>query len=362
MKRIDTNEVRKAVAQFRDNPEELAKTLGVSKSHAYYLIRNHADSAPVPAATDNSEPTTQAVTTATTTTQDQDSGDKVHIIRTNVDYSAFIPPVDKQYKMRDVDRDIEAYSNRLDFATMLVGEAGSGKTYSIQQYAARKGLPFLRVACDDAVALREMLGRREIKQGTTFFKYGLMLEFLQNPSVILFDEFNALTSGKLFFLHEILDKMSDGRRVFVKEADTVINISKQCHIFLACNPNSAKYSGTNKLNVALADRARIINFQPFSVAEIKDYFDCGKKETTDALKAYYQEARKLIASSGMRAVFSIRAVKRIAESVKAGDDVAKALEHNFYNMALLTATETEREQLYNLAKVCFGLEVMKGAK
>ena len=154
--------------------------------------------------------------------------------------------------------------------------------------------------------------------------------------------------------------MSDGHRVFVKEADTVITIHKDCRIFMACNPNSAKYSGTNKLNVALADRPRIIHFEPFTVSEIKEFFECGEKGKTDALKAYFTEARKLIQQSGMRAVFSLRSVKRIAESIKQGDNVAKALEHNFYNMTLLTATDAEREQLFNLAKVCFGLDVMKG--
>lgn len=348
MKKLTTAEVTKALSEAKGNPDALAQALNVSKSHAYYLIRNN--------------PTTTAVQEPDQAPAQEPTKapSAVHVIRTEFETTAFVPPIDRAYKMRSVDHDIETYAERRDFATVLVGEAGSGKTYAIQQYAARKGLPFLRVACDDSVALRELLGRREIRQGTTSFKYGLLLEFLQMPCVILFDEFNALPSGKLFFLHEILDKMSDGHRVFVKEADSVITLHKDCRIFLACNPNSAKYSGTNKLNVALADRPRIIHFEPFTVVEIKEFFDCGDKGKTDALKAYFIEARKIIANSGMRAVFSLRSVKRIAESIRLGDDVAKALEHNFYNMTLLTATDAEREQLLNLAKVCFGLDVMKG--
>lgn len=357
MRKLEPQEVLKALGECKGDAEVLAQSLGVSKSHAYYLLRNNAAQPAAPTAA-----TTAAPTAALAQPPAMEQQDRVHVLRTEIDTAAFIPPKDASYKQRDVDKDIETYAERKDFATVLVGEAGSGKTYAVQQYAARKGLPFLRVACDDSVALRELLGRREIKQGTTFFKYGLLLEFLQKPCVILFDEFNALPSGKLFFLHEILDKMSDGHRVFVKEADTVITLHKECRIFLACNPNSAKYSGTNKLNVALADRPRIIHFEPFTVGEIKEFFNCGEQGKTDALKAYFTEARKLIQSSGMRAVFSLRSIKRIAESIKQGDDVAKALEHNFYNMTLLTATEAEREQLYNLAKVCFGLDVMKGAQ
>ena len=358
MRKLSQAAVTAALSQCGGNPDTLAKLLDVSKSHAYYLIRNNTAAAPAAAAL---AAPAAAIIAAQDVTEPA-AADAIRILHTTVDYSAFVPPIDKQYKQRDVDKDIATYADRHDFATVLVGEAGSGKTYAVQQYAARKGLPFLRVACDDSVALRELLGRREIKQGTTFFKYGLLLEFLQKPCVILFDEFNALPSGKLFFLHEILDKMSDGHRVFVKEADSVITLNAHCNIFMACNPNSAKYSGTNKLNVALADRPRIIHFEPFTPAEIKEFFNCGEQGKTDALKAYFIEARKLIQSSGMRAVFSLRSVKRIAESIRLGNSVAKALEHNFYNMTLLTASETEREQLISLAKVCFGLDVMKGGK
>lgn len=356
MRKLEPSEVLKALASCGGDADKLAAALGVSKSHAYYLLRNKqgaavAIQAPAvqPAAAPAQEPPISA----------SEPQQEIHVLRTRVDFSAFIPPIDKQYKLRDVDEDITKYAERKDFATVLVGEAGSGKTYAAQQYAARHGLPFLRVACDDSLALRELLGRREIKGGTTFFKFGLLLEFLQVPSVILFDEFNALPGGKLFFLHEILDKMSDGHRVFVKEADTVISLNKDLRIFLACNPSTAKYSGTNKLNVALADRPRIINFQAFTVGEIKEFFDCGNEQTTAALKAYFAEARKLINQSSMRAVFSLRSVKRIAESLRQGDTIEKALEHNFYNMTLLTASETEREQLIALAKVCFGLDAFK---
>lgn len=349
--------------------EILAGKLKISVSHAYYLMRTRSQAnqsqapaaAPAPQAPAVINTTAPAVNTPAPSAPSADV-DQVNILRTHVDASAFIPPKDKAYKMREVDQDIERYAERRDYATVIVGEAGSGKTYAVQQYAARHGLPFLRVACDDSVALRELLGRREIKQGTTFFKFGLLLEFLQKPGVVLFDEFNALPSGKLFFLHEILDKMSDGHRVFVKEADCVITLHKDCRIFLACNPNSAKYSGTNKLNVALADRPRIVHFEPFAPSEIKEFFDCGDKAKSDALKSYFVEARKLIQSSSMRAVFSLRSIKRIAESIKNGDAIEKALEHNFYNMTLLTASDAEREQLYNLAKVCFGLNVMGATK
>lgn len=366
MRKLKAVEVLKAISECAALPvqkqvEYFAKKLNISESHAYYLIRNRAADAamqPVTAAVENT-----AVENSAAIQQPPVAEQKsIHVLRTEFDTSAFIPPNDPQYKMREVDADIERYSERRDFATVLIGEAGTGKTYAIQQYAARKKLPFLRVACDDSLILRELLGRREIRQGQTFFKFGLLLEFLQIPCVILFDEFNGMPSGKLLTMHEILDKMSDGHRVFVKEADTVITINKDCHIFLACNPSNAKYTGTNKMNAAFADRPRIINFQPFTVSEVKEFFDCGNEAITNSLKQYFTEARKLIQTSGMRAVFSLRSIKRITSSIKQGDAIGKALEHNFYNMTLLTASETEREQLYNLAKVCFGLETMKAGQ
>ena len=55
-------------------------------------------------------------------------------------------------------------------------------------------------------------------------------------------------------------------------------------------------------------------------------------------------------------MLSLRGIKRIADSIKAGDTIQEALRYGFYNCALLTASEKERDTLESIAKVVFGAE------
>lgn len=62
MKRLETAEVIKALQEAKGNPDSLAKLLGVSKSHAYYLIRNNTLTCQAAPVTPTAAPTTPATT------------------------------------------------------------------------------------------------------------------------------------------------------------------------------------------------------------------------------------------------------------------------------------------------------------
>ncbi|MFA5298604.1 MAG: hypothetical protein WC389_10415 [Lutibacter sp.] len=158
-------------------------------------------------------------------------------------------------------------------------------------------------------------------------------------------------------MHELLDN----RRIFIKDAKggEIINLHKDCRLILACNPNGAKYSGTNKVNVALVDRCAVVNVPDLNPNDFKELFNCNDAETTKALKKFYAEVKRVISAQNLRVAFSIRAVKRIAEAIRNGDTVADSLSYGFYNSAYVTASDRERDALEQIAKVCFGLTVYK---
>jgi MoxR-like ATPase len=342
------------------NYDALARALRLSNSNTRYRIRmlkdkgridvdgNVIDGAP---ATPPLNPAT--VTQTAINRDDASAGAIVNVIECDVDADALTPDVNPAYKTRpNIDGYVETLQAR-NVPTILTGDAGSGKTTCAEQFSARARLPFLRVACDDNATLKEFIGKREIINGTTLFKMGLLTAILQRPAVVLFDEFNALPASKLFFLHELLDN----RRFFIKDADggRVVNVHADCKIFLACNPNGAKYSGTNKSNCALIDRCAVVHVDALTPAEMKSAFDCGRAEYTSALMQFYTDTQRLIKEQGARVVISLRAVKRIATALRNGDDLKTALAVNFYNCALLTASARERDALHELARVHFGI-------
>ena len=281
----------------------------------------------------------------------------VSIIPCNMDVSELVPERDTTYLVRKGIDDVIAKYGERSSPLFAVGETGSGKTMAFRQYAAEQELPFLRVACDDSAILKEFVGRREIISGTTYFKIGLLLKMVQQPSVILFDEFNALPASKLFFLHELLDT----KKLFVKDAGNgmIINVHPECKIFLACNPCNGKYTGTNRVNIALADRGGYLHVPDFKVSEVQELFKCDDANITSSLMQFYKEIHELIQKQNLRVAFSLRSVKRIVEAIAHGDSIEEALSVGFYNSALLTATDKEKEALREVARVCFGIDKFK---
>jgi len=271
------------------------------------------------------------------------------MMRTKISPLDMLPEVLKTYIKREVDGVVETFA-RLGRNLCLIGDSGTGKTTLVEQYAASKKLPYLRISCDETSSLKTLLGTREIINGTTYFRSGVMLELIQMPSVVLFDEFNALHSSKLFFLHELLDN----RRLFVQDADggKVIKIHPECQIFLACNPSNKNYGGTNKMNAALGNRTTVIDVPNIKIEDMEVLFECGKH--TDSMKQFYSESQRAIYDKGLRVAFSLRNIERATEAIKMGMKPLSALRYEFYNAALLTASEIERDVFEGIGLRIFG--------
>jgi len=350
MKKVTDRQVLECIEKNGNNADTLSTELGIAKSNVFYRIRQLKHKGRLN--TDGElVKVSQAVLSESAVNRDTDGVEEV--IPCNVDIDSLKNKVDSNYFLRNIDTKIEKLSSRKR-NVCLIGDAGSGKTKMVEQLSSRLDVPFLRIACDDTTVLKDMLGRREIKNGTTYFRTGLLFEVVQTPSVILFDEFNSQNSSRLFFLHELLDN----RRLLIKDADggRIVNLHDDCRIFLACNYNNAKYSGTNKTNVALGDRTSVEHVEPFDPETVKKVFDTGNAETTKNLMRFYVEVNNTIRNQNLRMVFSLRGVSRITEDLKSGDTIKEALTCNLFNHSLLTAREQDGKSLVELARVIFGAE------
>ncbi|MHA1437871.1 MAG: AAA family ATPase [Promethearchaeota archaeon] len=359
MKKVNDQDIKKAVEQYGNDTQTIAKVLGLSYSNTRYRIRKleqsgqkTADQRPQETRPEPKPEHKKQDARLDQVTEHKKTGHIVTLLKSDIDTEKLTPDVDSQYHYRYIDQLIDRYGQR-NVPVVLIGEAGTGKTHAVRQYASKKSLPFLRVACDDSAVLKEFIGRREIINGTTYFRTGLLVELLQRPSVILFDEFNALNASRLFFLHELLDN----RRIFLKDADEgkIINVHADCKIFLACNYNNARYVGTNRINVALADRCVTVDVPLFNIEDLDTVFDTGRDDMTQALKRFYVDTLRVIREQNLRLVFSIRAVRRIVEGIRKGDDIRDAVKYGFYNVAIATATVKERDAIEQIARVCFGM-------
>jgi len=277
----------------------------------------------------------------------------------------FIPEAPKQYIRRDVDHQIEFWAsinpetNRPYGNPLLIGEAGTGKTFTPQCYAAKHNLPYLNVSLDNDSCLSELLGQPSARDGSTYWIEGLLVKMIQQPCVVQMDEANVAIAGKLFMLHEMLQN----RILFVKDAPpekSIVKIHPECRIFLSMNPPTSKYSGTNRLNPALAERCVHIEMPAFTTEQMFSNITSGNEALDAQLRKFYDEASDCIKAQKMRATISIRHITNIANAVRAGFTVGCAIRNAFVNSALCTASTIERDVLLNIAVLTFGATTMQG--
>jgi len=275
--------------------------------------------------------------------------------------ASFIPATTAhKYIERPVDKDVAFWGeikNAKGYreAIALIGEAGSGKNELVYKFAQKKNLPLLVIPCDDSQVLNQLLGYWQAVNGTTVWREGLLCSMVKEPSVVLFDEVNCLPGSRLFMLHELLEN----RKLFSKDApadQALTKVHEDCHLFMAMNPPTAGYSGTNRLNIALGSRPVFIEVPSFNAEEMA--IDAGSDKNTALLLKFYNEARRVIKQHSLRSSISIRNINRIANALKNGATPRVAVLQGFVNSILATASEVERSTVMDIARTTFGADVI----
>ena len=283
------------------------------------------------------------------------------IIENTMSLSTFVPVKNTQkYIERDVDKDVEFWSEIVNAkgykeALALIGEAGSGKNELMYRFAEKKGLPLLVIPCDDSQVLNQLMGYWQAVDGTTVWREGLLCSFVKKPSVVVFDEVNCLPGSRLFMLHELLEN----RKLFSKDApaeSALTNVHSDCYLFMAMNPPTSGYSGTNRLNIALGSRPVFVEVPCFNAEEMG--IDCGDEKLNMTLVKFYNEAKRVIKQHGLRSSISIRNINRIANALKNGASIRVAVLQGFINSLLATASDVERSTIMDVARTTFGADVI----
>jgi len=275
--------------------------------------------------------------------------------------ATFVPNDTKHtYIEREVDKDVSFWAECFNAkgyreAIALIGEAGSGKNELMYKFAKDKKLPLLVIPCDDSQVLNQLLGYWQAVDGTTIWREGLLCSFVKKPSVVVFDEVNCLPGSRLFMLHELLEN----RKLFSKDSPAecaLTQVDTDCHLFMAMNPPTAGYSGTNRLNIALGSRPVFVEVPSFNAEEMG--IDTGNDKTTSNLIKFYNETRRIIKQHGLRSSISIRNINRIANAIKNGASIKMAVIQGYVNSLLATASDVEKSTVMDIARTVFGADVI----
>src|SRR6202007_525071 len=175
-----------------------------------------------------------------------------------------VPDIDEAYKFDPETTRALLAGFAHDRRVMVQGYHGTGKSTHIEQVAARLNWPCIRVNLDSHISRIDLIGKDAIvlKDGkqVTEFREGLLPWALQNPTALVFDEYDAGRPDVMFVIQRVLEvegklTLLDQNRVIrphpasplVSPANTV-----------GLGDTSGLYHGTQQINQGQMDRWNIV--------------------------------------------------------------------------------------------------------
>src|SRR6516164_11098788 len=123
-----------------------------------------------------------------------------------------------------------------DRRVMIQGYHGTGKSTHIEQVAARLNWPLIRINLDSHVSRIDLVGKdaivlRDGKQ-VTEFREGILPWALQNPTALVFDEYDAGRADVMFVIQRVLEV--DGKLTLLDQ-NKVIHPHPSFRLFSTAN-------------------------------------------------------------------------------------------------------------------------------
>lgn len=154
-------------------------------------------------------------------------------------------------KLKDVILSLE-----MQRKAMLVGPAGTGKTYMIGQVADRLDLPFYKYSCSRDSSVHDLIGYKQPTSET--YLETTFLKAYEQGGIFLVDEYDAMSGDMSLFFNGVAD---GSRFISIPHRDTAPIARKHKDFYLVMCGNtwgkgSIDYSGRDFQDMALMDRFR----------------------------------------------------------------------------------------------------------
>ena len=255
---------------------------------------------------------------------------------------------------------------------MVQGYHGTGKSTHIEQVAARLNWPCIRVNLDSHISRIDLIGKdaivlRDGKQ-ITEFREGILPWALQNPTALVFDEYDAGRADVMFVIQRVLEV--EGKLTLLDQ-NKVIRPHPSFRLFSTANTvglgdTSGLYHGTQQINQGQMDRWNIVvtlNYLSHDteveivLAKSPSYMTAEGKKTISAMVRVADMTRNAFMTGDISTVMSPRTVITWAENATIFGDVGFAFRVTFLNKC----DELERATVAEFYQRAFGQELPESA-
>ena len=251
---------------------------------------------------------------------------------------------------------------------LIQGYHGTGKSTHIEQVAARLNWPCVRVNLDSHISRIDLIGKdaivlRDSKQ-VTEFREGILPWSLQNPTALVFDEYDAGRADVMFVIQRVLEQ--DGRMTLL-DTNKVITPNRHFRLFATANTvglgdTTGLYHGTQQINQGQMDRWNIVTTLNYLahdqeagivLSKSPSYDTKAGRDTISAMVALADLTRNGFMAGDISTVMSPRTVITWAENAVIFNDIGFAFRLTFLNKC----DEVERPTVSEYYQRCFGTEL-----
>ena len=283
--------------------------------------------------------------------------------------SDYVPDIDSSYCF-DKSTTLAILSGfKYNRRVMIQGLHGTGKSTHIEQVAARLNWPCVRVNLDSHISRIDLIGKDAIvlqdgKQ-ITEFQDGILPWSLQNPTALVFDEYDAGRPDVMFVIQRVLE--AEGKFTLL-DKNRVLKPNPFFRLFATTNTiglgdTTGLYHGTQQINQGQMDRWSIVttlNYLDFEkekeimLAKVPSFNTKEKEEMIELMIKVADLTRKGMANGDISTVMSPRTVLTWAQN-------AEIFDHNYalsFNLTFLNkCDESEKQIISEYYQRCFGDEL-----
>ncbi len=253
----------------------------------------------------------------------------------NADSSGFsdnlIPAKDKMYVPFGNFKMVETViASGMFYPTFITGLSGNGKTYMTEQACAKSKREVIRVNLTEETDEDDLIGGFRLVNGETKFFKGPVIKAMERGAVLLLDEIDLVTPGKVMCLQSIME----GSGYFIKKTGEYISPTAGFTVVATANTkgkgsDDGQFMGTNVLNEAFLERFPITFEQEYpSIAIEKKIL---RKHISDdhfigKLVDWADIIRKTYLDGGVEEIISTRRLVHIVKAFQIFGDRTTAIE------------------------------------
>ena len=260
--------------------------------------------------------------------------------------------------------DVESiFKSNMFYPVYVTGLSGNGKTFMIEQAAAKASRELFRVNITVETDEDDLLGGFRLVNGETVWFDGPVIEAMRKGAILLLDEVD-LASTKIMCLQPILE----GKGVFLKKINEFVECAPGFNIVATANTkgkgdDTGNFIGAGVLNEAFLERFPITVEQEYPtnavekkiLGKVFDKLNISDSEFIDKLvswadiirKTYMEGAidqlittRRLVHISNAYAIFNMDRMKAITMCVNRFDEETKVAMTDLYTKVDAEATAT----------------------